>query len=294
MSFPSHTHYETFFFAITCSDEIEVYPDVYAPTEETNIANDPAAANFVIDGRFSPFDTIYFVPVAVANKISGDDYIKIVNAGRSGSNRCANTTIDFYRAWSAAARNDTQSLLHAEAMKYDPEIEAPPQYDACAVMLALQLLDDDSCQDRMKVYDVEGVHFLDGSDSGLKSFPERPRTAFSLFPQFNSLTNVTLPAQCPALTPFTFNPDETPEVEKPVKVALGFATLTAKDNFFAEMAERMAGLFPRSKNDRCMKGNYGKKFRQKYSFVCRGVDHFSLTPASTFTEFKKGCLKNPL
>ena len=93
--------------------------------------------------------------------------------------------------------------------------------------------------------------------------------------------------QCTLVFLTTFNPDETPEVEKPVKVALGFATLTAKDNFFAEMAERMAGLFPRSKNDKCMKGNYGKKFT-------RGVDHFSLTPASTFTEFKKGCLKNPL
>lgn len=53
-----------------------------------------------------------------------------------------------------------------------------------------------------------------------------------------------LPKQCPAFTPFAFNPDETPEDVKPVVVALGYRSLEAKASFYAEMAgEEIDGCF---------------------------------------------------
>jgi len=70
-----------------CAD-FQPYPDVDAPTDETNIACDPAAANALVDSNFSPFDKIYYVPVVVADEI-GEDYIKIVEAANSGADKGA-------------------------------------------------------------------------------------------------------------------------------------------------------------------------------------------------------------
>ena len=217
------------------------YPDVNAPTDETNIACDPAAANALVDSNFSPFDKIYYVPVVVADEIGGEDYIKIVEAANSGADLGAAATLDFYKAWSAAGRADEDLLIYLEALTYDPETESTPQFDACAVMLALELLDDDSCENRLSLFDFDAVHFLESTDDGLQPFPEAPRSSFSLVPE--NLQIDVLPDQCPALTEFSFDPADTPEEDMPVTVALGFASPEAKDSFYAEMAERMAGTF---------------------------------------------------
>lgn len=123
-----------------CSD-FQPYPDVDAPTDETNIACDPGAANFVLDSTYSPFDKIYYVPVVVADEIGGEDYMKFVAAANSGEVGAA-ATLEFYKARSEAERADPSLLIYLEAMTYDTETESTPQFDACAVMLALELLDD--------------------------------------------------------------------------------------------------------------------------------------------------------
>ena len=241
-----------------CAD-FQPYPGVDAPTDETNISCDPGAANFVSSTE-SPFDEIYYVPVVVADEIGGEDYMKFVDAAVSGADAGALTTLEFYKAWSAAARLDSSLLIYAEAWKYDPETESTPQFDACAVMLALQLLDDDKCDDRMSVYEVEsGVHFLEPGDEGLQPYPAAPRGGFSLLPEGFGIAE--LPEQCPALTEFTFDPESTPET-KPVKVALGFTDQEAKDSVYAEMAARMAGSFPANK-DKCFKAKKEKKKAKK-------------------------------
>jgi hypothetical protein len=50
-----------------------------------------------------------------------------------------------------------------------------------------------------------------------------------------------LPEQCPSMTNFTFNVSDTPEMEYPVHVALGFTSPEAKAAVYSDMARRMAG-----------------------------------------------------
>lgn len=54
---------------------------------------------------------------------------------------------------------------------------------------------------------------------------------------------IDLPDQCPALTNWTFDPLETPEMEIPVTIALGYMSEEAKASYYSEMASRMAGSF---------------------------------------------------
>jgi inosine-uridine nucleoside N-ribohydrolase len=224
-----------------CSD-FEPYPDVMAPTDETNIGCDPAAANYVLDGNNNQFTNVYFVPVVVADEIGGEDYSRIVEAANSGESASAAATLEFYKKWSEAGRADANLLIHLEAMTYDPEMESTPQFDACAIMLALELLgDDDACEDRLSVFEFNAVHFLEAGDDGLAAFPAGPRSAFSLH---GGGQDFELPEQCPALTVHTFDEAETPEAEYPVKVALGFTSAEAKAAFYSDMATRMAGDIP--------------------------------------------------
>lgn len=233
-----------------CTD-FQPFPGVDAPTDETNIACDPGAANFVLDGNVSPFDKIYYVPVAVADVISGVDYSKIVQAANEGKDKGAAAMLDFYRAWSAAGRADPNTLIHGEAMKYDPETESAIAFDSSAVMLAIELLQGNQCDDRMALFDFEAIHFLEVSDPGLQRFPSNPRSAFSLIPKGLDISDKDLPQQCPNLTEFDFDPIDTPESEKPVTVFLGFSSQDAKASVYAEMAERMAGIYPGSKRQAC-------------------------------------------
>lgn len=50
-----------------------------------------------------------------------------------------------------------------------------------------------------------------------------------------------MPDQCPNMTNFTFSVDDTPEMEYPVMVALGFTSPEAKAAVYSDMARRMAG-----------------------------------------------------
>ena len=221
-----------------CAD-FEPFPGDLAPTDELNISCDPAAANFVLDksNHCSANYEVIYVPLAVADKIGGDDYSLVVASANAG-NAGAAAILQFYKAWSAAGRADENLLIHQDALAYDPDTESTPQFDACAIMAAIEMLDDK--EDRLFWIDIpQGVHFLEATDSGLNSWPDSPRSAFSLLPTDTCVSD--LPDQCPALTDFTFVPEETPEEEVPVKVALGFVSAEAKASFYREMAERMAG-----------------------------------------------------
>jgi len=76
-------------------------------------------------------------------------------------------------------------------------------------MLALELLEDESCEDRLTLFDFDAVHFLESEDDGLKPFPNGPRSGSSLVPE--SLELHKLPDQCPALTGYSFDPADTSE-----------------------------------------------------------------------------------
>lgn len=221
-----------------CAD-FEPYPDVMAPTDETNIGCDPAAANAVLSSDLSSIPNVYYVPVVMADVISGDDYVKIVQS----DNLAAKTTIDFYRAWSEAGRADPDLLIHLEALKYDPETESTPMFDPCAIMLALELLDN-TTSTRVALFEFEAVHFLEAGEG--EDFPASPRSAFSLYHTAAAAEQFNLPDQCPSLTTYTFNKTDTPETEMPVQIGLGYVTATAKANFYSEMAARMAGTFDSS------------------------------------------------
>jgi inosine-uridine nucleoside N-ribohydrolase len=206
-------------------DGIEPYPGVFAPVVETNIACDPAAANFNL-ATSAPFKNIYITPVAVADEINGDDYKIFVEAAVSGADPGAAATLDFYKAWSVAARN-SDILVTGEANAYDPDTASTPQFDACAVMLALELLGD--CEPRMVLFDFPGVHY--------------DANSFSLVPE--GIDFDMLPEEyCPKLVSNVFDIEETEKIERPVLVALGYASAKAKDEFYSEMAARMAGIIP--------------------------------------------------
>jgi inosine-uridine nucleoside N-ribohydrolase len=218
----------------------EPYPDVVAPTDETNISCDPIAANILLDQRINPVPNIYYVPVEVASAIGGSDYRKIV----ASKNLAAQTTIDFYRAWSDAARQDKNVLTHAEAMAYDPETESTPQFDACAVMLALQLAQPTSCPDLLQLYPFDAVRFLEPGEG--EAFPDSPRNSFSVYDKNDQhiFDDNSIPTStCPKLTPYTFDSKKTKSMEKPVEIALGYTSKKAEQIFFSNMAERMAGTY---------------------------------------------------
>lgn len=224
-----------------CSD-FEPYPGVMAPTDETNIGCDPGAANFVLDTRNIQFNNVYYTPVEVADVIGNDDYAMIVDAAESGASPSAKATLEFYLAWSAAGRADPNLLIHAEAMQYDPLTESTPQFDACAVMLALELAASEKCDSKLVLFDFPAVHFYENTDPGLATFPNKPLPGFSLWggePDYYDL-----PTDCPGLTEFTFDANETPEVETPVMITLGYTDPEAKTQFYFDMALRMAGGIP--------------------------------------------------
>jgi hypothetical protein len=220
----------------------EPYPGVMAPTDETNIGCDPVAANFVLDTTNIVFKNVYYTPVEVADVIGDDDYSLIVKAAESGASASAVATLDFYKAWSAAGRADPDLLIHAEALTYDPEIQSTPQFDACAIMLALDLASAEKCDSNLALFDFPAVHFYENTDEGLAPFPGGPRAAFSLW---EGDIKYDLPTEeCPSLTEYTFDAGETPEVESPVTIALGFKDPSAKSQFYTDMAMRMAGEIP--------------------------------------------------
>ena len=73
----------------------------------------------------------------------------------------------------------------------------------------------------------------------LAPFPDTPRAAFSL--HTGNIDISQLPEQCPNITEFTFDPNDTPELEYPIRVALGYTSMEAKAAVYSDMARRMAG-----------------------------------------------------
>ena len=57
--------------------------------------------------------------------------------------------------------HQSENLIHEETMRYDPETESVISFDSFAIMLAIELLQDDQCDDRMAHFDFEAVHFLE-------------------------------------------------------------------------------------------------------------------------------------
>ena len=183
----------------------------------------------------------------MADVIEGEDYARFVEAATSGTQPIANATLEFYQIWSTASRANEDLLVHAEAMTYDPLTESVPQFDAVAVMLALELLsmekDSTSCggDGRLSAFQFEAVHFLQNDDPGLAEFPDTPRSSFSL--RTDATNDAVLPEQCLGLTEFTFDPDDTPEAEYPILATLGFVSLEAKEAVYKDMASRLAGEY---------------------------------------------------
>lgn len=121
-------------------------------------------------------------------------------------------------------------------------------FDLCAIMVVLELLNEVD-EDRASLFLFpDGVHFLEAGEG--EEFPSQPRAAFSLWAPLDEM--IDLPDQCHALTNWTFDPEETPEMEIAVTIALGYKSEEAKASFYSEMAMRMAGSFSSSSSGTSM------------------------------------------
>jgi len=264
------------------------YPGIPSPTGETNIGCDMAAANFVLEAagvaiqRKQHFPAIHYVPLVTVNVLSGYDYSLITDAASKANNnphynKAAEATIGFYKAWSASARNTPGILVHKEAMTFDPSTESTPQFDAVAVLVAIDIVRD-ATSARVIQHDFnDGVHFVTNQEAEVATeHPEffkgkQPQAAFSLWSgdeeslkekigrnisnnedkNGNSISN-----RCQDLTPYHFDPS----IAKPfslkekgkwvshtppagIRVALGFVSQETEKDFFHEMALRISGRF---------------------------------------------------
>ena len=189
--------------------------------------------------------------MAVADEIGGLEFASFVKAATSGNQHVAQATLDYYNIWSGASRANPNLLVHEEAMAYEPSSESVPQFDAMAVMLILELLEmqkgNHTCGDAGRIFlqEFEAVHFFENVDDGLETFPGSPRSAFSIY----AGTVEDLPDECPGLTEFVFDPNDTPEEEYPIMVALGFVSPEAKKAVYRDMASRLAGDTTLCKNE---------------------------------------------
>ena len=190
-----------------CAGGNQVFPGIFAPVGELNIACDPHAANQVLENNTNPMaPNIYYVPLEVGanDQLQGQDYARIQIA--AAHNPGAAAILQMYHHWSAGARADKASLVHSTAMAMDPENGVPPMFDVFAVMLALDLFQPNDCidegddMDRFAVYDFEAVRFVQVGEVD-ENVPGSPRAAFSLH---TGESFAALPKQCPALTNYTF------------------------------------------------------------------------------------------
>lgn len=197
-----------------------------------------------MDGNNIIFPNVYYVPVVVADEIDGLEFARFVKAASSGKQPIARATLESYNQWSEASRADPDLLVYKEAIDYDPRSESVPQFDAMAVMLILELLEmekpDHTCGGgRISLHQFDAVHFFENEDEGLQTYPNSPRSAFSI--HTDNIKDADLPMECPDLTEFTFDPEDTPEKEYPIMIALGFISPEAKIAVYKDMASRLAG-----------------------------------------------------
>lgn len=137
--------------------EKEIYDRVWAPVQETNVACDPTAANFVFS-EDGPGDTLYVMPVGPGqDTIDGEPYQQIVKAHASGTCPGAEALLEFYFAWSEAARADDTILTHQEAMDYDPNVSSALRYDPTCIMMASQIFTtEDTSDDYVVIEEIPG------------------------------------------------------------------------------------------------------------------------------------------
>lgn len=239
--------------------EYKKYPkmDVKSDAETDRAGSDEM--NFVLNSEKSPFELVYFAPTDIADKLKGRDYKKVLREARRKTDLVAEASYDFYKALSKASRDDQDFLMKLEAETHNPSFETPPMFGACAVMLLFQFLDHKSCRHRLSVYKFEGIHFNERKGEVLNTFTDIPRAAFSISPELYGKHPRSLPPECPFLRVDEYDSKVKHildplnlRVEKKASfhVALGFVTHLAKESFYAEMAERMAGTYP-------MKGKKG-------------------------------------
>lgn len=217
------------------------YPDVTAPVDETNVGCDMRAANYVLDANNFAFPNVYYAPVVTASPLSGEDYSLILSAASNG-NKPARATIDFYEEWTAAARNNSDLLVHLEAMTYDPATESTPQFDAVAVLIAMDVARGNPSARVLQEEFSNGVHFVTQEEAEESLFADDPKPAFSLWTGNERMERSSgSTGKCKALTTFHFDPSSVTEDPVPIKAGLGFISDEAEQWFFREMAERMAG-----------------------------------------------------
>lgn len=264
----------------------DAYPDVPTPTAETNIGCDMAAANFVLEaaaiskGQEQYFPAIHYVPIATVNVLSGDDYSLITDAALSSNNnphysKATHATIDFYHAWSANARANKSLLIHKEAMTFDPLTESTPQFDAVAVLVAMDIARGDSSARVAQHKFANGVYFVTNQEAEVanshsKFFKGNPApAAYSLWTGDEVSLNDELrtgnpiSGRCESLTPYHFDPNLAPptssstEMRKlsppvAIQVALGFHSQESERDFFHEMALRISGRFAPPHSRKCI------------------------------------------
>jgi inosine-uridine nucleoside N-ribohydrolase len=266
----------------------DAYPDVPTPTAETNIGCDMAAANFVLEVAAKAthhkrhFPAIHYVPIVTVNVLSGDDYSMITHAASQVNNnnnnphynKAAHATLDFYNAWSASARSNPGLLVHKEAMTYDPSTESTPQFDAVAVMVAMDIARGASGTRVAQHEFANGVYFVTNQEAAVANdHPEFFRgnpapAAHSLWSGDEASLNHKvgsgrsnnngdidpISARCQGLTHYHFDPsiappfsslDEAERRSPPVRIraALGFVSQETEKDFFHEMALRISGRF---------------------------------------------------
>lgn len=261
----------------------DAYPDVPTPTAETNIGCDMVAANFVLDaaakanqqGRYFP--AIQYVPIVTVNVLSGDDYSLITDAASPHNdnphyNQAAHATIDFYHAWSANARANNSLLIHKEAMTFDPFTESTPQFDAVAVLVAMDIARGVPSSRVAQHEFANGVHFVTNQEAELAEdhpefFKGNPAPAAyslwagdedSLNPKLNS--DAPISGRCEGLTPHLYDPsipspslstDVPPAPPVSIQAALGFHSQEAEEDFFHEMALRISGRYVPVESQSC-------------------------------------------
>lgn len=205
--------------------EKEIYDRVWAPVQETNVACDPTAANFVFS-RDGPGQNLYVMPVGPGqDTIDGRPYQKIVQAAESSKCPGAAALLDFYFEWSKQARADETVLTHYEAVAYDPQVSSALRYDPTAVLYAAQLLtEDDETDDLVVDIEVPGILFDDEA-----------------FTHITDTLDLADPVSdvCPTLTELRFSHDNVSDRRK-ATVAIGYGSLEQQDEFLDMMADALA------------------------------------------------------
>jgi hypothetical protein len=138
------------------------------------------------------FPNIYYSPVVTAAPLSGNDYKLITDAATAtattsgennnkADNAAAKAMFDFYKAWSAVSRLKPELLVYLEAMAYNPDTESTPQFDAVAVLLAMDIVRGMADTRLVQEEFVNGIHFITNDEVGIAEFIGQPHASYTLW-----------------------------------------------------------------------------------------------------------------